>query len=400
MRLSVTIAAGLALVVALFASVAGGMPPTLACLWDYDTLKAEANGLPGIAEILTGRIERNPPRYYEMRLERVTRELAADPSRLDLYDDAGVACDRLGRSDDAIEWMAKKRRVLDALDATKPEVHEQEYRYFANLGTFHAHRWVRGGGPRDRLDDLKDAEREIARAIEINPDAHFGRERYQLAAIWWLNELPASNWGGQPTFLEVIFDPGGKATSRAQVSLSKPELDKAITGVSGLMVLGNAWESVDVTWALGMLLKARGDASLAYLAELRVKELIGSGKASFHPHFRSDADMRSPLGLGGSPTESSARDIDDYFVRARQAASQWAEDRDGYMEERLARGEHPDSTPTFWSEWKDEPKPTPLPNNEVMRPEAKIGIALSVAVVIFGLVIWRYVSWAVRLFRS
>src|SRR5690554_4853590 len=44
--------------------------PVVACLWDYDTLRAEARGVPGVAEIITGRFERNPPLYYEMRLEQ------------------------------------------------------------------------------------------------------------------------------------------------------------------------------------------------------------------------------------------------------------------------------------------------------------------------------------------
>ena len=65
--------------------------------------------MPEVVAVLTGRFERNPPLFYEMRLERVTDHLQSHPEDLAAYDDAGVACDRLGRGDEAISWMEKKR---------------------------------------------------------------------------------------------------------------------------------------------------------------------------------------------------------------------------------------------------------------------------------------------------
>jgi hypothetical protein len=83
--------------------------PAVACLWDRDTLKEEAAGKLDTVKAITGWFDRYPPRYYEMRLQRVTKELAEKPDALELYDDAGVACDRLGRS----AWMPSRgsRRV-------------------------------------------------------------------------------------------------------------------------------------------------------------------------------------------------------------------------------------------------------------------------------------------------
>src|SRR5262245_54257239 len=83
--------------------------PLWACLWDRDTLAAEARGIPDIIQVITGRFERNPPLYYEMRLKRATARIADHPDDLEAYDDAGVACDRLGLGDEAIGWMEKKR---------------------------------------------------------------------------------------------------------------------------------------------------------------------------------------------------------------------------------------------------------------------------------------------------
>src|SRR5689334_3106579 len=126
MRLAPT---ALALLLGLPASVA-------ACLWDRDTPVDEARGLPEVVAVLTGRFERNPPLFYEMRLGRVTAYLRDHPKDLAAYDDAGVACDRLGRGDEAISWMEKKRGQLSARKPASPEVKEQLYRYHANLGTF------------------------------------------------------------------------------------------------------------------------------------------------------------------------------------------------------------------------------------------------------------------------
>ena len=42
-----------------------------ACAWDRDTLRQEAAGLPGVADVITGNFDRFPPSYYEARLERV-----------------------------------------------------------------------------------------------------------------------------------------------------------------------------------------------------------------------------------------------------------------------------------------------------------------------------------------
>ncbi len=121
-------------------------PLTLAaCLWDRDTPASEAKGLPEVVAVLAGRFPRNPPLYYEMRLERVTDHLKSDPADLAAYDDAGVACDRLGRGDEAIAWMDKKKHELDRRDPKSPDVKEHRYRYHANLGTFLVHRWAQSG---------------------------------------------------------------------------------------------------------------------------------------------------------------------------------------------------------------------------------------------------------------
>lgn len=62
-----------------FALLVGLSLSAAACLWDRDTPAEEALGLPEVVAVLTGRFERNPPLYYEMRLARVTLHLQSQP---------------------------------------------------------------------------------------------------------------------------------------------------------------------------------------------------------------------------------------------------------------------------------------------------------------------------------
>ena len=61
-----------------------------ACYWDRDTLAQESKGLPGILELASGRVERFPPLYYEMRVERL-QPLLNTTDNPTLFDDVAVA---------------------------------------------------------------------------------------------------------------------------------------------------------------------------------------------------------------------------------------------------------------------------------------------------------------------
>lgn len=153
------------------------------------TATSQASGLPDVIRVITGRFERNPPLFYAMRLKRVTAALRANPRQLALYDDAAVACDRLEHDDTAIAWIEKKRQQLVELAATDKNVHEHWYRYYANAGTFWAHRWLRAGANPQHLAEVKHARDCIAQALKLKPNAHFGRERYQLLALQWIIQV-------------------------------------------------------------------------------------------------------------------------------------------------------------------------------------------------------------------
>ena len=375
-----------------------GLPLSVAaCLWDRDTPADEARGLPEVVAVLTGRFERNPPLYYEMRLARVAALLEKQPGDLAAHDDAGVACDRLGRGDEAVAWMERKRRHLLLRDPADPDLKEQSYRYHANLGTFLVHRWIRRGADRARIDEVKAARDEIARALAINPDAHFGREKYQLRAIEWIIAPPKVDPKQDlPNLLGWSFD------DIYGQQVGPQSADAAVRGLSGLVVLGNAWESVDVFHALNVALQrdslgfARGPLggrnTLAYLAWLRCRELVDAGKGSILP----DAPKREALKAMLRRPESAlyAEELlDPAFAKLRSEADAWQAARTAFMMERLKQGRHPDTDGTFWTGYDPPPAPE-LPRISIPRAHEswwarrqKLGlfVVLSTSVVLLAL---------------
>jgi hypothetical protein len=338
-------------------------PVTLAaCLWDRDTPADEAKGLPEVVAVLTGRFPRNPPLYYQMRLERVAAHLNSYPDDLAAYDDAGVACDRLGRGDEAIAWMDKKKQALDRLDPTSPDVKEHLYRYHANLGTFLVHRWIRQGGDRTKLDDVKRSRNEIAAAIAINPNAHFGREKYQLMAIEWIIEPPRTSGDQYDQYLPNLLG----LTPHPRGEMEDPKIaDDAVRGLAGLVVLGNAWESVDIFHALNVALqhdtlgfkqdRDGGRNSLAYLAWLRCQELIDGGKNSLLPDAPKGAALKDRLPRPDFVEGDGF--LDPAFAKLRAEADTWQKARTEFMIERLNAGRHPDTDPQFWKGYIESPPP-------------------------------------------
>jgi hypothetical protein len=256
-----------------------------------------------------------------------------------------VACDRLGRGDEAIAWMERKKAQLDALDPATEVWKEHQYRYLANLGTFVIHRWFRQGANREQIAQVSEARDLIKAAIALNPDAHFGRERYQLMIMEWIYDGPKVLDGEQPV-LQDFF--GGSKHLR--------ELDDSVEGLLGLMVLGNAWESVDVTYGLMLALASRGKNVLAHVAELRCYDLIDSGLGSLCANAPEGDELKelvrfhSGEGSGLVYDEIKAANLKEY-QRQRANADEWHAHREAYMIAKLEQERHPDTDPKFWSEY-------------------------------------------------
>jgi tetratricopeptide (TPR) repeat protein len=134
-----------------------------ACMWDSDTLSQELTNSPNLAGAILGNVTPVDPAPLR---ERITR-LKADRHENDSawWNDLAGAHIRLGETKEAVA-------ILEPLLEKFPN----DYGIHANLGTaYHL------------LGRYADAEKEIARDLEINPDGHFGREKYHLALLQYLN---------------------------------------------------------------------------------------------------------------------------------------------------------------------------------------------------------------------
>ena len=359
-----------------------------ACLWDRDTLAAEAKGLHTLVHAIIGWYDTYPPQYYQMRLSRIEKEIKTSPDDLNLYDDAAVAANRLHRYRTAIKWMKKKyhrmiliTRTTRAAKATKSKeqtavfrpptnakvTHDDWYRYYANFGTFCAHAYL--AKPKERPRKLIHyARRQIARALEINPQAHFGRERYQLRAIDWLIKVTDPNYTPKktpayPTFLDIPNDnrrierhlrklyKKGSIASTDDARLPNGDLTTdAQAALAGLITLGDAWRSVDVFSTLTLLLMYDGRNALAYLAAQRLRVL--------RKHYQSlspDPQPRHELPPLTDPsiTKSLEKWYKDAFLKAKERTIR----RYLFMGNQFKKGKHPDTHPDFWNGYQDPTLP-------------------------------------------
>jgi tetratricopeptide (TPR) repeat protein len=134
-----------------------------ACIWDADTLEDEKKQHPTLAQAIlfpTNEI------VDAARLTARIEELRAASNENDpaWYNDLAGAYIRLGQPAEAVKILEPQTNRFAA-----------DYGIHANLGTaYHL------------LGRYSDAEREIARDLEINPDAHFGLEKYHLALLQYL----------------------------------------------------------------------------------------------------------------------------------------------------------------------------------------------------------------------
>ena len=318
--------------------------PAIACLNDEDTLASEARARPEALQAITGRFARNPPLYYQMRIARESAQIDANPSLLDKYDDVAVAYDRLGDDDAAIAWIEKKHAHLPPYDAHNSVVKEKWYRYYANVGTFWVHRWARHGADRNKLDEVKTARIYIAHAIAIKPNAHFGREKYQLKVMDW------------------IIQPNGQSLADA---LQGYPSDEAYTALSGLIELGGAWQSLDIYCALAQVLLSNEEDThaLGLLALLRVAEIERAGGRSLHPETFQEEEAE-PFFEGG---ENEPEYFRHQYYRLRTEADDWEAKRTAYMMARLTKGDHPDTDPAFWANYHDDGPPEIVPERELRK---------------------------------
>jgi tetratricopeptide (TPR) repeat protein len=134
-----------------------------ACIWDSDTLKDEIKKNPTLAEAI---LNPKPPQVDKAAITAKLNELLEvrkedDP---DWWNNVAGAYLRMGQADEAAKLLEP---VVSRF--------EDNYGIHANLGTaYHL------------LGRYVEAEKHIARDLELNPEAHFGLEKYHLALLQYL----------------------------------------------------------------------------------------------------------------------------------------------------------------------------------------------------------------------
>lgn len=202
-----------------------------------------------------------------------------------------------------------------------------------------------------------------------NPDAHFGREKYQLLAIKWLQKTPISDEGLQGPLGDIY----GLDNSA-----------EALEGFLGMIKLGTAWESTDFFNTVGQLLGRERKGNLAATALLRVKELQDKGRGSLHP-YRENIHFYIRTSL--EPSRNAQ--VESWFQKARKAADERQKNRWNYLRKGLASGRHPDTDSDFWNEWTEPMFPS-LPGmtlQDLIRPDTIVMTAV-VSLVSFFTLLW------------
>jgi tetratricopeptide (TPR) repeat protein len=297
---------------------------SVACLWDYDTLQMERLRFPGVLEIITGKFVRHSKPYYEWRIVDRKKKLESRPHEPSLIDDLAVAFAKLGRPEEGIALL--EGVVRD---------HPNRYETVSNLGTllFFA----------GRLDESKQT---IRRALEINPDAHFGRERYQLLLTEYLQESQQNSQGvmssevrGQHAaplgFAEYVLAAklgdverthGHRDWTREEVD----ELKKATRGVLGMLHFAD-YTSPILLEALGDLLMTgqmeSNGTQLAARAYLKASQSAKDAAAA--AKFRAMAQQVLGDHIDYHIDSSNVRDdhivakLESQLAREVAAADQW-----------------------------------------------------------------------------
>jgi len=377
----------LLLTLGLLAAMPAGL---LACLWDYDTLKQERSRFPDALELITGKFLRHSREFYKWRIADRKARLEKEPDTLALYDDLAVAYDKVGEHQKAIDTILAKEK-------SSPGLYQTE----ANLGTFYIH----AGQPEKGLP-------HIERALQINLDAHFGREKYQKLLVEYVmqrrkvkgKQLPLSiavgslekdAEGNNGVSVELSFNQFlWPQETRATVTAA--ERDAAIKGMLGIMRFGSH-DSPVVLEALGSLLlfqsgAAREDAKrLAARAFLRAsyEAKDEEAKRGYRALARNARSMqtRHPQTQTVLSLEELENDFQQELTEARQWYAEVHENEQRWIKEGKNADEEFERTyytePAVSSEPDGTEEKSPWWTQPVVRVAAGvIGMVLVLAVVV------------------
>jgi tetratricopeptide (TPR) repeat protein len=294
-------------------------------MWDDDTLEMEKQEFPSIFELITGKFIRHSEEFYHWRIKDREEKLLLNPNQKSLYDDLSVSYSKIHNNEKAIEIALKKEVLFPG-----------EYETYANLGTFYIHN-----------KQLKKGKTYIEKSIEINPDAHFGREVYQLHLVGYLLNrsmmrvldsaaLEDGDFSMNKNFYQYIlyrYNEDLPYTEKVNI-LPKKEWHKAVKGIAGMMRFGN-YNSPVLLEALGDILSIGTTESsvssrhLAIRAYLKALTTPNSGRNRIKNKYASVVRFikdGSKYGPSFSVKETLDNEIkvgEEYFQKIRNNEIKW-----------------------------------------------------------------------------
>ena len=253
----------LVIAAALVVALVGTAPPARACLWDRDTLAEETLSDRDVGRIIAGEFGQHSPAFYAAKVAYTRPMIDAGTAPRERYDDLAVALAKTGAVDDALAVLAAKDQKFPG-----------EYTTLANRGTFLA---MKG--------DAAGALKELRAALAVNPDAHFGREEFQVRLLEYkLAVAKDPSLRSRATFLVEVDQ---RVMHHHQTRHARDaDLDRAIVAIGGLVRFGGADRDADLWFGLAWALVLRGDNQLAVLA-FRRAELLGHPAARDHGALRA-----------------------------------------------------------------------------------------------------------------
>lgn len=311
-----------------------------ACLWDYDTLEMERQRFPSALELITGKFLRHSQELYQWRIGDRTRRIEQSPKPV-LFDDLASAYDKVGDHAQAIEIMLGKAKQYPGL-----------YETHANLGTFYVH-----------SGQLEKGLVELEKAIAINPDAHFGRERFQIHLVKYILSrsdqfpppLPLKNEEAaeRDDFAAFVLNAEGGLTSGKEQAVIKD----AVKGVLGMMRFGH-YDSPILLEALGDLLRhgeLENSANLAARCYLKASFEVSSeeSKEAYRKYAAHSLRWQTP-GKGES-RQIKLNEVEWQLKKEIKEADAWfaqiANDERNWIKQRV------DVDHAFSEKYYQEPKP-------------------------------------------
>jgi tetratricopeptide (TPR) repeat protein len=248
------------------ATVICPLAPAEACLWDNDTLAEESLGQPEVVAAVTGDLGKHSLAFFTAKVAYTEKLIASGNPKIATaarYDDLAVAQARLGQLDQALA-------TLDAKDKLFPNM----YTTASNRGTFYM---LQG--------NFADAKTWLDTALKMDPNAHFGREKYQMMLLQYLQRLASDpKLATTENFLgiamadldnpETALMPLITKQAKKQRGMQRrPAPSEVVIALTGITRFGEGQDNPHLWFALGWALVQQGDAHLASRAFRRAQLL-------------------------------------------------------------------------------------------------------------------------------